>query len=290
MSISNLTKGCKITVFFGHTRVDNEALGATGDDHVWTFTNSPVSSKNLRLIGTVGADTEFIVNYDVEPISGTLTVDAVLPAYDSIAAWYFYYTNTADGDDILTQNFKVEFPRPVADIDIFGQPHYQIHNNYPHKLTMKVVLSNESQRNLLTESMFSADFFLVLDKNIDADFGLRAYEGPLWSDEQGSVEKGASYLLPIELFVQQFGAIDPGGSGIIVSTQNPGGGNTNCTSAAHGLITGDVVTITGTTSYNGVHTVVRIDANVFQIAVAFVANERGRWSQQDSIQWGFWEN
>jgi hypothetical protein len=187
-----------------------------GDDHVWYFYDNdatpnrrfPISTKNIRLVGTKGGDSEFIVNFDLEPISGTLTVDASLPAYDSISASYYYYVNVTDGVDILTQNFMVEFPRPVSDVDIWGQPHYSEINNYPHKLKMNVVLTAESQRNLLTEAMFNAYYFLVIDKNFDSTFGLRAYEGPLWSDEQGSIGKGASYLLPIELMVQQFGRYD----------------------------------------------------------------------------------
>jgi len=201
-------EGCKITIYFGHTRVTDEALGATGDDHVWTFVHSPVGTKNLRLIGTIGADSEYIVNYDLSPIAGILTVAAVLPAYDSISASYYRYANITDGVDILVQDYKVEFPKPVADIDIWGQPHYQEHNNYPHKVSFKVVLSAEGQRNLLTESMFRSFRFILIDKNIDETYGLRAFEGPLWSDEQGSIKKGASYLLPIELMVQQFGLYD----------------------------------------------------------------------------------
>ena len=290
MSYASTTKGCKINIYFKNTRVTAETLNTTGDDHVFTFDHAPVSTKNLRLVGTFGGVNEFIVNYDLEPISGKLTVAAALPAYTAIVADYFYYANIEDGIDILVQDYRVSFPKPVADIDIWGQPHYQIHNNYPHVVRFKVVLSNEAQRNLLTEATFHAAYFLLLDKNIGETYGLRAYEGPLWSDEQGSIRKGASFLLPIELFVQQFGNIDLGGSGIIVSTQNPGGGKVRCTSASHGLVTGDVVTITGTIDYNGTFTVTKIDNNVFEITDTWVSDQRGRWSQKDSIKFGFWEN
>lgn len=153
-----------------------------------------------------GTASEFVINIDLEPLGGTLTIASSKPAYDNVNAAYFYYANVEDGTKILTQKFKTVFPRPVGQPDIWGQPHYQIHNNYPEKITFKVVLSAESQRNLLTEAMFGSMYFLAIDKNFDATFGFRAYEGPLWSDEQGSMFKGASYFLPIELFVEQFGA------------------------------------------------------------------------------------
>ena len=355
MSLSDSTRGCKVTIYFDNTRETDETLGVTADDHIFTFANSPVSTRDMRLIGKTissiqnfvdpgggtttnvqsanhgfvdnqqvtitgttnyngtwfityidanvysiptafvandatgtGTAQEFIVNFDLEPISGTLTVNADLPAYDEVEADYYYYI---DFDiDILTQNFKTEFPKPIAELDIWGQPHYQVKNNYPHKVTFRVVLTNETQRNLLTKSMFYADYFILMDKNIDNDFGLRAYEGPIWSNEQGSVQKGASYLLPIELMVEQFGAITEGISGIITSTQNPGGGKVNCTSANHGLSEGDTVTITGTTDYNGEFEVSIVDANVFQITDTYVDSQRGRWERDDQIDWSFWKN
>lgn len=272
MSSSSNSSGCKLTIYFGNTRVASEDLNATGDDHIFTFDHTPVSTRNLRLrgdrisaiqaeadngdgrtmvtsaghgfanntlvtiAGTVNYDgswniilvdinryiirtafvinegvlgtgtaSDFIVNFDLEPLTGTITIAAALPAYDNVNSAYFYYVNTADGIDILTQKFRTVFPRPTAKKDIWGQPHYQIHNNYPHKITLKVVLAAESQRNLLTEAMFGSAYFIAIDRNFDSTYGFRAYEGPLWSDEQGSIFKGASYLLPIELFVEQFG-------------------------------------------------------------------------------------
>jgi hypothetical protein len=204
------TRGCYVTIYFGNTRLTGKTLtpdpAATPDDHLFYFANTPVSTRNLRLIGTVGADTEYIVNYDLEPISGALTVDAALPAYDSIDADYFYYTNLTDGLDILVKDYHVTFPKHSSVIDIFGQPHFQDQNNYPYNVNFKVVLTSEDQRNLLTQAMFWNHYFILIDKNFDASYGHRAFEGPIWSDEQGSMYKGASYLLPIELNVQQFGS------------------------------------------------------------------------------------
>lgn len=56
------------------------------------------------------------------------------------------------------------------------------------------------------------------------------------------------------------------------------GAKTQVTSAAHGLSDDDVVTITGTTSYNGSHIVEQKTTNTYVIPVAYVANDAtGMW-------------
>jgi hypothetical protein len=56
------------------------------------------------------------------------------------------------------------------------------------------------------------------------------------------------------------------------------GAKTQVTSAAHGLSDGNVVTITGTTSYNGSHIIEQKTANTFVIPVAFVEDDAtGVW-------------
>lgn len=286
------SSGCRIYIYWGCTRISNEALTQDPvETDTWWFANTPVSTKNLRLIGTEGADSEFIVNFDLEPLTGRLTIDAAVDqpgGYDSIAAWYFHYDDLEI--DIMTKGYKVEFPRLTSEVDIFGQPHYTVHNSYPHKVSFRVVLQREQSRNLLTESMFHACYYILLDKGTGVTYGVRAYEGPLWSDEQSSLYKGASYLLPIELMVQQFGQVAEELSGIITGATNPGGGKTNIAAANHGLSEDDWVVITDTTSYNGTWKISIVDDNVFQITIVFVANETGNWVRPEQIEWGFWEN
>lgn len=48
---------------------------------------------------------------------------------------------------------------------------------------------------------------------------------------------------------------------------------TKVTAGSHGLTSGDVVRISGTTSYNGQFTITKIDANDFHIFIAFVADD-----------------
>lgn len=215
MTTKSGIKGCKVQVYWGHTRVTlGDMVVDGGDDHVWYFygneatplQHAPISSKKLIILATEGATTRPLVNYELEPIEGTLTVPAAMPAYDSIEASYYYYNSTPL--DLTTRGFRVETLPHSYDVDIYNQPHYCVHNQYPSKVKFDLVLTSEAQRNLLTESLMHSYYFILIDNQIDAGYGLRAYEGPIRSDEQWSVYKGENYLLPIEMDVQNFGIYD----------------------------------------------------------------------------------
>lgn len=65
---------------------------------------------------------------------------------------------------------------------------------------------------------------------------------------------------------------------ITVFATSDGGTKTQVTCAAHGLSNDDVITITGTTSYNGSWVVEQKATNTFVIPTAFVANDAtGMW-------------
>ena len=55
-------------------------------------------------------------------------------------------------------------------------------------------------------------------------------------------------------------------------------GTVAVTSASHGLSTGNLITIAGTTNYNGDFSITKIDDNTFYITETFVASETGTWS------------
>jgi hypothetical protein len=68
----------------------------------------------------------------------------------------------------------------------------------------------------------------------------------------------------------------PGTTGAITAFSNYGGtvtGTVRATSAAHGLVTGDVISIRGTTNYNGVFVVTRIDNTYFYFTDTWVADD-----------------
>ena len=59
----------------------------------------------------------------------------------------------------------------------------------------------------------------------------------------------------------------------ITAMANGGTDVTTITSASHGRVNGDTVTISGTTNYNGTFTISGVTTNTFNIPKAFVAND-----------------
>ena len=70
--ISRHLKGLTIFAFYGATKYTSEVMSGSGTD--WTFAHTPVSQQGLRLIGTNDSGTGYILNYELEPISGELTL------------------------------------------------------------------------------------------------------------------------------------------------------------------------------------------------------------------------
>ena len=67
-------------------------------------------------------------------------------------------------------------------------------------------------------------------------------------------------------------------SGTITATSTSAGSTVNVTSASHGLITDDRITISGTTSYDGSYSVTLVDTNTFTIsATNSESTETGSW-------------
>lgn len=67
----------------------------------------------------------------------------------------------------------------------------------------------------------------------------------------------------------------------ITAFANAGGGEVTVTAATHGFQTDDIVTITGTTSYDGTFNVTRVDANNFKITDTFVADDATGTASQE---------
>ena len=70
-----------------------------------------------------------------------------------------------------------------------------------------------------------------------------------------------------------------GSTGAITAYANPGGGQVTVTSAGHGLSNGDIVTIAGSTNYNGIFEISNVIApNTFEITTGFLGDDAaGTW-------------
>lgn len=64
-----------------------------------------------------------------------------------------------------------------------------------------------------------------------------------------------------------------GSTGAITAYADAGGGQVTVTSAGHTLVNGDIVTISGSTNYNGIFEVANVAAGTFEITDAFVADD-----------------
>jgi len=71
-----------------------------------------------------------------------------------------------------------------------------------------------------------------------------------------------------------------------ITAYSDGTGKTNVASGTHGLVTGDYITIRGTTSYNGIQTVTKIDNDNFSITAAWAADDGASdWEEASYLQY-----
>ena len=86
---------------------------------------------------------------------------------------------------------------------------------------------------------------------------------------------GGTYAWPaagIQMQIVSASAKDVGARAI-TAFADAGSGNTTVTCGTHGLANSDIVTISGTTNYNGTYTIANVATNTFTIVKAFVAND-----------------
>jgi len=293
-------KNLLVSVYWGNTLATDETLTADAVEvhdpgvagGVYWTDHFPVNTdaRYWRMIGWVGAEWAFIENFDLEPLTGRITLFNGYPIFDSVHLWYSYYINYEF--DIPTKDYKTPLAQNPGEPDVFGQTRRTKLNRYPATVDFKWILFNESVRNLLTESMMKNYNFLLLDNNIDETYGLRAFEGGFVSDAQGSIFKGESYLMPMIMEVEQFGIVDLGESGSVGSLAI-GHGGAAYTSVALGSNTvtlGEWITITNCTNagYNGTYKVKYVDPsndNV-DIEIAFGGfTETALWHKHQEIDW-----
>ena len=84
-----------------------------------------------------------------------------------------------------------------------------------------------------------------------------------------------------ERTTEKYDSFQDGGnlSGTITATSTSTGVTVNVTSASHGLVTDDRITISGTTSYDGDYSITLVDTNTFTIsATNSESTETGSWT------------
>lgn len=195
--------GLTVFIYFGNTTTIGEDLTQSGSSSSsWFFANTPVSQRNLRLLGTTDSGTGFIMNFELEPITGLLTLPNDV---SGVTANYNSFNNRAP--ILLTPGtFLPKSQRPVQRQDMHGQYHANIPNFYPASLNLEVVktVPGEEIINPIAEQILNAYHFLLVDQSSE-----KAYEGPVLSDRHLSVGKGFEPFFPVEILVEEFGSFDP---------------------------------------------------------------------------------
>lgn len=202
-------KGLTIFAYYGAIYHSAEVMSGSGTD--WTFANTPVSQQGLRLIGTNDSGTGFIMNYELEPISGQLTLPE---SWSGVTAYYNQYSGSIQ---FVTETgtWRPKTQRPRQRQSMWGNWHTQIPNMKPSSVDFKVVKTTpgETVLNLVADQVIRANWFLLMDGQSN-----KAYEGNLLSDRSFSVNKGYDPFIKCELLCEFFGSFDMdgnSGSGVI---------------------------------------------------------------------------
>ena len=102
-----------------------------------------------------------------------------------------------------------------------------------------------------------------------------SYNGNVGTTEIDIWALGGTYSWPAtaqQMQVVSSSAKDVGARAI-TAFADAGGGNTTVTCGTHGLANSDIVTISGTTNYNGTYTIANVNTNTFTIVKAYAGND-----------------
>lgn len=128
------------------------------------------------------------------------------------------------------------------------------------------MLGHALQGNLSTYDVDTSgtdDYLISLTPEISA-----LVDGMIFSFEAGAANTGPATLNVIS-----------DNSGAITAFSDAGGGEVNVESVGHGLSTSDIAEITGTTNYNGVFVITKVDDDNYKITDTWVADDAtGTWN------------
>lgn len=120
--------------------------------------------------------------------------------------------------------------------------------------------------------------------------GTESKEGEMYWNDNSTATTMETANTPLAIIFATTGqengfTFDAGSTGGITAYSDGGGGTVDVADVAHGLVTGDIVAIRGTTNYNGVFEVTLIDADNFTITDTWV-NDNGAsdWEEGSYLQ------
>jgi hypothetical protein len=196
-------KGLTLFVFYGNTFHTSESVSGSGTS--WTLSNTPVSQRGFRLIGTGVYGSGFCLNYTLDPITGDLTTSG---SYSSLLANYYSYSGS--GQFLIEpSSFQPKSTTPNQRTDIWNGHHINLPNYKPAMLSFNIIRTQPSETvlNYVAEMVIRANWFIVMDGRSG-----KAYEGNVISDRVFSVDKGDEPFIPFQMFVEYFGSFDIDGN------------------------------------------------------------------------------
>ena len=170
---------------------------------------------------------------------------------------------------------------------IFPIMHVAGANNVKVQLSGSETFANGATFVNLGKGLFCFDFYVIRSANI-AKYGLYSpltiKANHVFTGTWDTASFGTVAIAPLatvlnndqsEIFLLQ--GLSNGVIASAATLLGGGGTTTTFTDVDHGLTTGDVITIAGTTSYNDEYTVTVLTDDTFSIVEAFVADESGTW-------------
>lgn len=234
-------------VYRYHTYTDD--IDSAANDHVVQDGTTPLDGVQT-LIGSASAYTYILVAEDADAVA------AYMPQHDLIGSKYL--TNTVEGDETILVD-SIAGSNGNAETRII----FQTAHGYSAGQT--IYLSGFSETRLNSENGFTILSVNDVARSVDID---RAWEG----DEDEAI---MGYAVPTRTYVDITNSRSTGISFTVTSDNN---GNTQFTLAdASTLIVNMSVKVSGTTSYDGWHTILSIDGNdvVLDVDWANNGNESG---------------
>ena len=141
--------------------------------------------------------------------------------------------------------------------------------------------SSKYSRNLITTNVSDNTCLVANNKEVHIGTGYGSANVPKWAGycEHGQFNAGTSWLVSNtgdsggEVLITVGGSVD----GVADYSATVGGTVKVTTSSAHGLATGERVTISGTTDYNGSFTVTVLSTTEFYITAAYTSSQTGSY-------------
>lgn len=200
--------------------------------------------------------------------------------------------DSTDGEVVITLPLIADMKVLTEYRHIFPIMHVAGDNNVKVQLSGSETFANGATFVNLGKGLFCFDFYVIRSANL-SQYGLYSplpiKADHVYTGTWGTANFGTVAIAPLATVLRndqsELLLIQGLSNGVIASAATSGllGVATELTDVDHGLVTGDTITIAGTTSYNDEYVVTVLTTATFTIPEAFVADESGTWIRSARI-------